>query len=670
MELKQIIFIVILITSVSIFLRNILRLLSYVKLAQPENRSDHPWKRIIHTLKVAIGQSRIFRFKLAGIIHAGIFWGFLMLLFSAAEAVIQGIYPKFSLSWFGPFYPVITISTEIFCLIVFVSILISLIRRFIIKVERLPNDSKEIKDALIVLLSIFFIVTALLLYNSTMNFMYPSHEWMHPVSVFIIRILPDSWVNSVYHISWWVHIVLILAFANYLPFSKHFHVYTSIPNVYFSNYEPTNKVDRIDFEKEGIEKFGVVDFEDLSWKSVLDSYSCTHCGRCTSVCPAHITGKELSPREIIVQIRHRTLDKAPIMKKQMKSADGKAELTEKENELLNKKFVGDYESVEALWQCTTCGACMQECPITIEHVPAIIGMRRSLVMMESNFPPELQSAFSNLENNGSPWAFSASQRTDWASGLDIKTCAENPEFDVLFWVGCAGSFDDRAIKISRAFSQLMKIAGINFSILGNEEKCNGDPARRTGNEYLADMLVKSNIETLNNYKVKKIVTTCPHCFNTFKNEYPDFGAKYEVIHHTEFLLDLIKQNKFKFKNGNEVKKIGYHDSCYLGRYNNIYDKPREIIESIKGFKIQEAHRHHSKGLCCGAGGGQMFMEETKGKRVNIERTEELVSLGTDTVAANCPFCLTMLTDGVKTLNLEDKVHVQDVSEILLENIEK
>ncbi len=216
----------------------------------------------------------------------------------------------------------------------------------------------------------------------------------------------------------------------------------------------------------------------------------------------------------------------------------------------------------------------------------------------------------------------------------------------------------------------MKIAGINFSILGNEEKCNGDPARRTGNEYLADMLVKSNIETLNNYKVKKIVTTCPHCFNTFKNEYPDFGANFEVIHHTEFLLDLIKQNKFKLKNGNEVKKIGYHDSCYLGRYNNIYDKPREIIESIKGFEIKEAYRHHSKGLCCGAGGGQMFMEETKGKRVNIERTEELVSLGTDTVAANCPFCLTMLTDGVKTLNLEDKVHVQDVSEILLENIEK
>jgi Fe-S oxidoreductase len=311
---------------------------------------------------------------------------------------------------------------------------------------------------------------------------------------------------------------------------------------------------------------------------------------------------------------------------------------------------------------------MQECPVNIEHVPAIVDMRRSLVMMDADFPAELQTTFGNMENNGSPWAFSQAERADWAEGTGIKTAAENPEFDILFWVGCAGSFDDRAKKVSLAFAELMQKAGVNFAILGTEEQCNGDVARRGGNEYLADMMVKANIETLSQYNVKKIVATCPHCFNTFKNEYPIFGANYEVIHHTQYIMQLIKEGKLSLKdNSAAVESLTYHDSCYMGRYNNVYDEPRNSLLHVPGMKIKEVERSKDRGLCCGAGGGQMFMEENQGKRVNIERTEELLSTGAKTIAVNCPFCMTMISDGVKAKDAED-VKVKDVSEIILEAV--
>ncbi|HPI19628.1 MAG TPA: (Fe-S)-binding protein, partial [Candidatus Kapabacteria bacterium] len=293
----------------------------------------------------------------------------------------------------------------------------------------------------------------------------------------------------------------------------------------------------------------------------------------------------------------------------------------------------------------------------------------SLVMMESNFPSLLQTSFANLENNGSPWAFSPAERADWAEGMDIKIAAENPQFDILFWVGCAGSFDDRAKKVTQAFAKIMQAAGVDFAILGSEEMCNGDVARRAGNEYLADMLVKTNIETLNRYNVKKIVTFCPHCFNTFKNEYPLFGAEFEVMHHSQFINELIKTKKLKLKTEEfSVRDIAYHDSCYLGRYNNVYKEPRAVLEAIKGVRILEPKRSGDKGFCCGAGGGQMFLEETDGKRINIERTEELLDLHTKTIALNCPFCLTMVTDGVKAKDLIDNIQVKDISEILLDYV--
>ena len=524
-----------------------------------------------------------------------------------------------------------------------------------------------------------------------------------PVSTMIASILPLGHIS--FEIFWWMHIILIFCFTNYLPFSKHLHVLTSIPNVFLSNLGPVNSLEKIDFEKEDAVKFGITDIEDFSWKTYVDSYTCTHCGRCTSVCPANQTGKVLDPRMIIVGIYDRIMDKAPLLDKitdykknasrqdVRKAADGlltgkKSDefdsdesqlftllLNDDEQNIWNKKLVGDYVNPDALWACTTCAACMQECPVNIEHVPAIVGMRRSMVMMESSFNEEsalLPDIYGNMETNSVPWGgFSEQDRANWADGKGIKTAAEDPEMDVLFWVGCAGSFDERAKKTTSAFAELMQIANINFRILGTEERCTGDPARRSGNEYLADMLTKMNVETMNAYHVKTIVTTCPHCFNTLKNDYPQFGGVYDVMHHSQYVKELIESGKLsidKEKTTVSSDAITYHDSCYLGRYNNEYEAPRALLENVPGLTIIEVENSQDKGFCCGAGGGRMFMEETVGDRVNITRTNELLATGAKTIAVNCPFCTTMITDGIKAADMVDSVQVRDISEILLESI--
>ncbi|MEJ5244156.1 MAG: (Fe-S)-binding protein [Bacteroidota bacterium] len=662
--LKNLIFILIFLAAFGFFAKNVVRLIGYLKLGQPENRTDNIAKRIWLTLKVAIFQTKILRESSGGTIHAWIFWGFLILLFAASNSVFTGFGIHHLYNFLGPVYSAITFFIDLFCVLIIIAVVWALLRRYVMKVKRLQVEGEQL-EAGFILMMIFVIVSSLLIENATAILTSTdASNAFRPISAAIAPLFSPNSASTIHEIAFWVHILFIFAFMNYLPYSKHLHVLTSVPNVFLGSLSPVNKLKPINFEAEGVEKFGVVDIEDLTWKQLLDGYTCTHCGRCTSVCPANTTGKKLDPREIIMQIRHRTFDVAPILLKKQKE---NAEISPEEQAVLDKKFVGDYEDVEALWQCTSCGACIQECPVMIEHVPAIIDMRRSLVMMEANFPSLLQNAFGNLETNATPWAFSQSERARWAEDLGIRQAAEHPEFDILFWVGCAGSYDDRAIKISRAFATLMQKAGINFAILGTEEQCTGDVARRAGNEYLADMLVKANIETLNRYNVKKIVTICPHCFNTLKNEYPDFGGKYEVVHHTEFLLNLINEGKLKLKPNGNVKQIAYHDSCYLGRYNEIYDKPRTLLQKA-GYEISEVARSGDRGFCCGAGGAQMFMEETEGKRVNIERTEELLSTGCSQIAVNCPFCTTMITDGTKAKDAEN-VAVRDIAEILLDCVE-
>ncbi len=707
MTLKTGIFLIVLIIAFGGIIYNAKRLLDFLRVGKWTDRFDNIPERLRRTFVIAIGQSKIMRDPVAGPIHVFIFWGFLVLVFAVIESIGEGIFGRFSLSFFGGLYSVISVSQDIFIALIIIGVLGALWRRIVTKVKRLQGDEHEKKDAQLILYTITLIVVALLITNATRiatGGIYPNE--VRPLANWLAGFMcPCDKTLVWYEGFWWVHIVAVLGFMNYLPYSKHLHVMTSIPNVYLSDLKKKNYLKPINFEDETLSQYGAKDIEDLTWKQLLDGDTCTHCGRCTSVCPANITGKVLDPRFIIIATHQRMLDKAPY--KISEGAYGfeswedaiagnpqitnhepritnhetastllgmKANLTQEE--VSSKNFIGDYIPQEMLWQCTTCQACMTECPVMIEHVDEIVDLRRNLVMMEASFPPELQSAFSSMENNYSPWAFSPSERADWSHGMGIETMAEyqstvdskqltEKEDMILFWVGCAGSFDARAKSITKAFAELMQIAKINFKILGTEEKCTGDPARRMGNEYLAQTLIKENVETLNRYNIKKIVTTCPHCFNAIKNEWGDFGGRYDVVHHTEYVNELLASGSLVITKDLE-ERVTYHDSCYLGRSNNIYDAPRATLESIPGLEIIEMDRSKSKGLCCGAGGGQMWMEETQGKRINIERTEEALATEAKTIASACPFCMTMMTDGVKTKEQSDNVRVRDIAEILLE----
>lgn len=671
---ENVVFLGVLLTSLSVFGISAFRLISWLRVARPEVRWDRIPERLVTTLVVGFGQSKILRDKTAGPIHAAIFWGFLVLLFAATEMLLEGLNHTWSLNFLGPVYSAVTALTDVFCLLIIVGTVMALWRRYVSKVKRIQVESERV-EAGVILIAIFTIVTALLVQNSLrIHATGADYSWAlrpiaWPLGNTLHSLVGTDASIALFHTAWWVHAVMILAFLNYLPFSKHLHVLTSIPNVFFGPLGPSNKLEKIEFEAEGVEKFGVVDIEDFTWKTLLDGYTCTHCGRCTSVCPANQTGKILDPRAVIVNIHARTMDRAPLLIKQEKGLA----FTADEQVVWDKKLIGDYVLPEALWQCTTCGACMQECPVNIEHVPAIVGMRRSMVMMEGAFNEEsalLPDVYNNMETNAVPWGgFAHSDRADWAQGLGIKTAAEDASMEVLFWVGCAGSYDERAKKISRAFSELMQIAGVDFRILGTEESCNGDVARRTGNEYLAESLTKTNIETLQRYQVRKIVATCPHCFNTLKNDYPQFGGNFEVIHHTQFIRDLIAEGRLTINRESlNTETITYHDSCYLGRYNDEYEAPRATLSDIPGLNVIEVARSGDKGFCCGAGGGRMFMEETVGERVNINRTNELLATGAETIAVNCPFCTTMITDGVKAADRIDNVKVKDIAEILREHV--
>lgn len=662
MELKVLLFIIVLVVSFGGLFYSLYKKLGYLKIGQPDNRFDNIPERIKNVLKIAIGQSKIMRDPIAGPLHVMIFWGFLVFLFAVVEGIIQGLFPSFNLEFLGPFFTIISFAQDVFIVLVIIAIIFALVRRWIVKVDRLDVGPKGLAEATIILSLIMVVIVSMLGQNASLiaihDFNYAEYEF-RPVSMAISKIMFEGGADALtlFQIFWWIHLVVIFVFMNYLPYSKHFHVYTSIPNVFFQKLGLKKfEIKPLDLEDEDAEQFGVADVEHLTWKQMFDGYACTECGRCTSVCPAASTGKQLSPREIIVNIRKRTEEKAPLLQ------SGK-----EENSILENTLIHNYIKEEELWACTTCSACVYECPITIEHVDSIVEMRRNLVLMESQFPPELNTVFRNLETNSNPWAFNSRDRAEWAKGLDIKTMAEDSDCEYLFWVGCSGSFDARYQKVTQATVQLFNKASLSFRILGTEEKCNGDTARRLGNEYLAQMMMQENIEVLNNYKVKKIVTGCPHCFNSIKNEYPQFGGNFEVYHHSEIINKLLDEGKIKISDKNAKNRVTYHDSCYLGRYNGVYESPRSSISSIKGIELVEMERNKDRGFCCGAGGGRMFMEENEGTRINENRTEEALKTGADTIASACPFCMTMLSDGVKTFEKIDEVVVKDIAEIVLEN---
>ncbi|MEW6196011.1 MAG: heterodisulfide reductase-related iron-sulfur binding cluster [Bacteroidota bacterium] len=665
MTTKNLLFVVVFFFAFGFLFYNLRKIVSYIKLGHKENRFDNVPERIKNVLKIAFGQTKLLREPIAGSIHFLIFWGFILFLFAVLEAIIQGFYSPFSLEFLGPIFSLITFTQDIFGLLLIIAVVWALYRRFVQKVKRLDVGKEGNFDAALILLMIFGVVISMFGQNITHvannNFVLNDYE-IRPISANLSSILfagPGELTSILYEICWWMHILIVFAFMNFLPYSKHFHVITSIPNVYFSKVGVSkHSLKKINLEDENISQYGAADIEHFTWKQILDGFACTECGRCTASCPAANTGKKLSPRDIIVQIRHRTEEKAPLVLAKISD----------DNEIIQKTLVHNYISDEELWACTTCMACVYECPVTIEHVDSIVDMRRNLVLMESQFPSELNTVFKNIEANFTPWAFNWQDRANWADGMGIKTMADDPNGEILFWVGCAGSFDARYQKVTKTIAKLMQIANIDFRILGTEEKCNGDTARRLGNEYLAQTLMQENVETLNNYGVKKIVTGCPHCYNSLKNEFPQFGGNFEVLHHTELIEQLLLEGKLKVKNKELNSKITYHDSCYLGRYNDIYDSPRNSLKKVNGVELIEMERNRDKGFCCGAGGGRMFLEETEGTRININRAEEAIKTEADTVASACPFCMTMMNDGLKSLEKTDNVTVKDISEIILENV--
>ncbi|WP_373498428.1 (Fe-S)-binding protein [Desulfococcus sp.] len=619
-----------------------------------EFKLDRVWDRVRIIFTDVLGQSNVRRKLLPGLSHMLIFFGFLAVQPHSLELMVKGVIPVFDVAHLAPgLYGAYLYAADILASLVLAGFAYAVYRRALVRPGYLTMG---IDASLIILFTCVIIVTFLLI-NAFQTLMPSTFDYaaVLPVSGALAAFLglgglTPQQVFIGYEASYWIHMATILGFLVYIPGSKHLHLLAAAPNVFLKPLRREKAMVRTDIENEAAESFGLGKVNDLNWKNVLNLYACTECGRCEEQCPASATGKPLSPKKIIHDIKIDLFAHAdPILSGYKESI----------RPILRE---GSPVTDDVIWSCTTCRACEDICPVNIEQLDFIIETRKHQVLMEANFPPEMQETFTNLENQANPWGFSADTRADWARGMDVPLMSDRPEAEVLWYVGCAGAFDDRGRKISRALARVMQRAGVDFAILGPEEACNGDLARRSGNEYLAQMLIQQNVEVFNQYSPKKIVTGCPHCFNIIKNEFPQFGASYPVVHYTEFLFDLHRQGRL-VPNGRSLGDLTFHDSCYLGRWNGIYTAPRNLLSSMNGGgRLVELKRHGDKGFCCGAGGGRMFMEETIGKRINTDRAEEIVGAGVATVAAACPFCATMLADGL--METGAAVEVRDIAEII------
>ncbi len=655
MSIQGVILLVIFAAVLAVFGFIVRMLIRTLKLGKPENRSGDATDRIKSVLVHVAAQARVLS-QPAGLGHFVIFWGFIFITLGTIEHMLGMIVQGFSYTAiFGPVAAgVISWLQDILAFLILFAIAISLFRRFLLKPLRLRIDDPGARREAVFILSLIFTLIVFMFCLKGIGILEGSIDGKYaPLSRVAARFFEGRGLDlhlmeSVFA---WIHHTIIFFFLIYIPFSKHIHILGAIPNIYLRNLGPMGTLSRMDFGDETAEKFGNSVITDFTWKQLLDLYGCTECGRCQAACPAFLTDKPLSPFRMIHRMR------GLLMKERGKLLGNK-------DESEACPIIPGTMTEEEIWACTTCGACMNECPPFIEHVQKIVDLRRYLVMTESRFPAEMQPVFRNMEVNYNPWSMGYTTRADWADGLGVPTASDRMEFDVLFWTGCAGSFDARAQSVSRAMVGLLKKAGVDFAILGVEEKCCGETARRMGNEYLAQMLIDANIEVLRRYRFKTIVTACPHCFNTFRAEYPQFGYEARVMHHSEYLLQLVREGKLQ--TGLIGGETGvYHDSCYLGRYNDIISEPRELLGSMDGIKLTEFGRHGKRSFCCGAGGGRMWMEEKTGRRINEERVDESLALGVDSIFTACPYCMTMFEDGLKARDAGE-VKVRDIAEALLE----
>jgi Fe-S oxidoreductase len=653
-----------LVLAIGIFARRTALLLRLVRLGKPVDRWDDVPERLKRETTVVLGQRKLLQRPGPGLMHAFIFWGFLILLTTILEAFGEVFSVHFAIpligrtAWLG-------LIQDVFMALVVVGVAMAFYFRKVVRPERFQGS--HLREADYILLWILGIMLSLWALNAVRIAMGVNESpaaWT-PLSNVLAGAFEGRSAATLGFLERtfvWLHIVLILGFLAYIPHSKHLHIFAAEFNVYFASTRARGHLRPLKIDLEALEdddgemSLGAATLEDLTWKELVDTYSCTECGRCQNMCPAWNTGKPLSPKLLIMNLRDHVFEQGP------KILEAKASGAQVEKVPLNPDVVED----EVIWDCTTCGACVQECPVDIEHVDHIIDMRRNLVMGESRFPQEAGLLLRNLENSSNPWGQSQSQRAEWADGLGVRVLQPGePAPEYLYWVGCAGSFDDRAKKITRALAGLLRRAGLDFAILGPQELCNGDPARRMGNEYLFQTLAEQNVETMNGAKVRTIVANCPHCFNTLKNEYPDYGGAYEVVHHTQLLARLIRDGALRPTQ--EVDELlAYHDPCYLGRHNEVYDEPRDALRRVPGLRTVEMPRHRERAMCCGAGGARMWMEERIGKRINMERTEEAAATGAATLGVACPYCLIMLDDGAKQLG--DELKVLDVAQVIAESV--
>jgi Fe-S oxidoreductase len=660
--------------------------IKYIKLGK-KVEFDHRVKERLNKIWVNVfGQKKLLKDKKSGAIHVMFFYGFILVQFGAIDFIWKGLAPESHLP-LGPLYPAFTFFQEIVTLVILVAVVWAFYRRYIEKLVRLKRGFK----AGLVLLFIGGLMISVLIGNG-MGIIWHGEEaaWTEPVASLIS--LAFGWIGEtasivVFYIAWWIHLIFLLSFLVYVPQGKHAHLIAGPANVYLNRLDGVGKLKTIDFEDESQESFGVGKIEDFSQLQLVDLYACVECGRCTNMCPATGTGKMLSPMDLIIKLRdHLTNYGAAVTSKQpwvpkfafsnktgnqlALASAGKGVEEAAASLAYNPSLIGDVITEEEIWACTTCRNCEDQCPVMNEHVDKIIDLRRYLVLTEGKMDADAQRAMQNIERQGNPWGLNRKERENWRDAREdvhVPTVKEmkksGEEFEYLFWVGSMGSFDNRSQKIALSFARLLNEAGVKFAILGNKEKNSGDTPRRLGNEFLFQELAGQNIAEFEKNEVKKIVTIDPHAYNIFKNEYPDFGLEAEVFHHTELLYELVKEGRLKPK-FDVREKITFHDSCYLGRYNDVYDPPREILKAIPGVQLIEMDRNREKGMCCGAGGGLMWMEEDTGHRINVSRTEQALAVNPSVISSGCPYCLTMLSDGTKAKEVEETVKTYDVAELL------
>ncbi|HEX3696925.1 MAG TPA: (Fe-S)-binding protein [Polyangia bacterium] len=683
--MKRVIFTVVLLGALAFFAWTVRRFARLILGGRPDVRTDHPGDRVASVMTYFFGQKKVVEKtvipaarakRLVSAIgskyHFLIFWGFIIITVGTGETLLQGIFPSFALTdLLGPtlgrfLYATIDVSN----VLVLATIVFAVFRRVVLKPRLIPmsRDAAAILGAIALLMITHYGIHGLRAAAGAGQAGFPLSNAIGDALAGLSAPTAMAWSE----VCWWLHVVVVLAFLNYLLYSKHSHIIAALPNIYFRKLGQRGILPKLNMEADDMAATGVVsEYKDFTWKSLLDGYACTECARCSNFCPAYNTGKPLSPMQVIHDVRDdmksRMPDKGPLDHIISRFQHARVEADELDRVI---PLIGGRTTEDVLWACTSCGACQEVCPVFIDHPEKILQMRQNLVLVQEKVPTDLARTFTNLERNGNPWGLGADKRMDWADGKNVPTLDDKPDAEYLLWVGCAGAYDDRIKKQTLALVDILREGGVDFAVLGLEEGCSGDPARRAGNEMLYQMQAQQNVETMNAKKVKKVITACPHCLHTIKNEYPQLGGTFEVRHHTQVIRELMAGGKVEIdqqKAGG--KTVALHDPCYLGRWNGEYDAPRDVLDGLPGTRI-ELPRNKQHGFCCGAGGGRMWMEEKIGTRVNHNRVDEVIASGADTVATACPFCTIMLRDGVQDRDAGEKVAVVNVSELVAKTMKR